>query len=72
MSCKNKLAVVTGGMGGIGSAICLRLAREGAKVIATCHPAEADRAAAWIETQKAQGAEIAVVSGDLSTAEGGA
>ncbi len=72
MSCKDKLAVVTGGMGGIGSAICLRLAREGAKVIATCHPAEADRAAAWIETQKAQGAEIAVVSGDLSTAEGGA
>lgn len=71
MSCKDKLAVVTGGMGGIGSAICLRLAREGAKVVATCHPGEAARADEWIETQKAQGAEIAVVAGDLSSAEGG-
>lgn len=72
MSCKDKLAVVTGGMGGIGTAICLKLAREGAKVVATCHPSEADSAADWIGAQKAQGAEIAVVAGDVSTAEGGA
>lgn len=72
MSCKDKLAVVTGGMGGIGTAICLRLAREGAKVVATCHPSEAERAADWIGEQKERDAEIAVVSGDVSTAEGGA
>jgi len=72
MSCKDKLAVVTGGMGGIGTAICLRLAKEGAKVVATCHPSEAERAAAWIGEQKEHGAEIEVVSGDLSTPEGGA
>jgi acetoacetyl-CoA reductase len=72
MSCKNKLAVVTGGMGGIGTAICLRLAREGAKVVATCHPSEAERAADWIAEQKAHDAEIAVVAGDVSNAEGGA
>ena len=67
-----KVAYVTGGMGGIGTAICLRLAKEGAKVVATCHPSEAERAAAWIGEQKEHGAEIEVVSGDVSTPEGGA
>ena len=33
-----KLAYVTGGMGGIGTAICQRLAREGFKVVAGCGP----------------------------------
>ncbi|MET0049969.1 MAG: acetoacetyl-CoA reductase [Candidatus Thiodiazotropha sp.] len=71
MSCNDKLAVVTGGLGGIGTAICLRLAQEGAKVVATCHPAEQDKVADWQESLKAQGAEVAVVAGDVSTAEGG-
>lgn len=72
MSCKERLAVVTGGMGGIGSAICLQLAKAGAKVVATCHPSEAGRSTDWIGEQKAHGAEIAVVQGDVSTATGGA
>jgi acetoacetyl-CoA reductase len=71
MSCKEKLAVITGGMGGIGSAICLRLAQEGAKVVATCHPAEVDQVDAWVQSLKEQGAEINVVAGDVSTSEGG-
>ena len=32
---KNKIALVTGGAGGIGSAICKKLAEEGASVIVT-------------------------------------
>jgi acetoacetyl-CoA reductase len=72
MSCKDKLAVVTGGMGGIGTAVCLRLANEGAKVVATCHPSEADRVDEWSKELQAKGAEVAVVAGDLSTPEGGA
>jgi len=72
MSCKERLAVVTGGMGGIGTAVCARLANEGAKVVATCHPAEADRVDAWVAEMKADGVEVAVVAGDVSTAEGGA
>lgn len=71
MSCQERLAVVTGGMGGIGTAICLRLAREGAKVVATCHPSETDRIDPWISNMEAQGAVIAVVAGDISTASGG-
>ncbi len=71
MSCRDKLAVVTGGLGGIGTAICLRLAQEGAKVVATCHPTEQDRVDTWRKDLKSQGAEVAVVAGDVSTAEGG-
>ncbi|MBW9262031.1 MAG: acetoacetyl-CoA reductase [Candidatus Thiodiazotropha sp. (ex. Lucinisca nassula)] len=71
MSCKDKLAVVTGGLGGIGTAICLRLAEEGAKVVATCHPAEADQVDAWKKAQQEQGAQVEVVAGDVSTPEGG-
>ena len=33
-----KIAYVTGGMGGIGTAICQRLHKEGFKVIAGCGP----------------------------------
>ncbi|MEJ2395090.1 MAG: acetoacetyl-CoA reductase [Candidatus Thiodiazotropha sp.] len=72
MSCKDKIAVITGGMGGIGTSICQRLAKEGAKVVATCHPSEADRVDGWIADMKTAGAEVAVVAGDVSTAEGGA
>jgi len=71
MSCHDKLAVVTGGLGGIGTAICLRLTQEGAQVVATCHPAEQDKVEAWQKVLKAEGAEVAVVAGDVSTAEGG-
>src|SRR3954451_24384695 len=33
MRCVNRLAVVLGGAGGIGSAVCRRLAEEGARVV---------------------------------------
>jgi acetoacetyl-CoA reductase len=66
MSCKDKIAVVTGGLGGIGTAICNRLAREGAKVIATCHPSKADQFEAWLA---AQDGVTDVTSGDVSSAE---
>ncbi|MES9861414.1 MAG: acetoacetyl-CoA reductase, partial [Candidatus Thiodiazotropha sp. 4PDIVS1] len=52
-------------------AVCLRLAQEGAKVVATCHPAETDQVDAWKQTQQEQGAQIDVVAGDVSTPEGG-
>ncbi|MCU7893050.1 MAG: acetoacetyl-CoA reductase [Candidatus Thiodiazotropha sp. (ex Ustalcina ferruginea)] len=68
----DKLAVVTGGMGGIGTAICHRLAQEGAKVIATCHPSETDQVDAWVKSQIDNNAQVRVVAGDVSTPEGGA
>lgn len=48
-----KLAYVTGGMGGIGTSICQRLAREGFNVVAGCGPSRDH--AKWLEQQAAQG-----------------
>ena len=48
-----KVAYVTGGMGGIGTAICQRLAKAGFKVIAGCGPTrDFDK---WLAEQKALG-----------------
>ena len=48
-----KIAYVTGGMGGIGTAICHRLHKMGYKVIAGCGPSrDFDK---WLGEQKAQG-----------------
>ena len=48
-----KVAYVTGGMGGIGTAICQRLHKEGFKVIAGCGPTrDFDK---WLGEQKALG-----------------
>ncbi|MDP1655492.1 MAG: acetoacetyl-CoA reductase [Hylemonella sp.] len=48
-----KIAYVTGGMGGIGTAICQRLHKEGFKVIAGCGPTR--DFTKWLDEQKAQG-----------------
>ena len=48
-----KVAYVTGGMGGIGTAICQRLAKDGFKVIAGCGPSR--DFAKWLDEQKALG-----------------
>jgi acetoacetyl-CoA reductase len=48
-----KVAYVTGGMGGIGTAICQRLARDGFKVIAGCGPNRDYQK--WLDQQKELG-----------------
>ncbi len=48
-----KIAYVTGGMGGIGTAICQRLAKDGCKVIAGCGPTRDYKK--WLDEQKALG-----------------
>jgi acetoacetyl-CoA reductase len=48
-----KVAYVTGGMGGIGTAICQRLAKDGFKVIAGCGPSRDYNK--WLGEQKALG-----------------
>ena len=48
-----KVAYVTGGMGGIGTAICQRLHKEGMTVIAGCGPTRDFQK--WLDEQKALG-----------------
>ncbi len=48
-----KIAYVTGGMGGIGTAICQRLHKDGFKVIAGCGPTR--DFTKWLDEQKALG-----------------
>ena len=58
-----KIAYVTGGMGGIGTAICQRLHKEGFKVIAGCGPTRDH--AKWIAEQKALGYEFHASVGNV-------
>mgnify|MGYP000181483535 CR=1 FL=1 len=59
-----KVAYVTGGMGGIGTAICQRLHKEGFKVIAGCGPTRDH--AKWLAEQKALGYTFHASVGNVS------
>jgi len=59
-----KVAYVTGGMGGIGTAICQRLAKEGFKVIAGCGPSRDWQK--WLDEQKALGYEFHASAGNVA------
>lgn len=64
-----RIALVTGGIGGIGSAICVELAAKGFKVVAGYYPAEKEDAEAWQEKQRAEGREFEIASGDVASFE---
>ena len=68
MTEKARLAVVTGGTGGIGTAICRRLARDGYSVVAVYHPADEENARAWQADLQKEGVEIHIAAGDVSKA----
>lgn len=59
-----KVAYVTGGMGGIGTAICQRLHKDGFKVIAGCGPTRDH--AKWLAEQKALGYTFYASVGNVS------
>lgn len=59
-----KLAYVTGGMGGIGTSICQRLARDGYTVIAGCGPSRNFKE--WLDEQAALGYTFHASVGNVS------
>ncbi len=62
---EQKVAVVTGGMGGLGEAICRRLSNAGFSTVATYSPGN-DHVPQWLATQKAAGFEFATCMIDVA------
>ena len=60
-----RMAIVTGGMGGLGEAICIKLARMGYKVLTTCSPGNTKRVA-WLEDMKKQGMDFKAYEIDVA------
>jgi acetoacetyl-CoA reductase len=60
---EQRVAYVTGGMGGIGTVICQRLAKAGHRVIAGCGPSRDSQR--WLTEQKAQGFEFKASVGNV-------
>lgn len=60
----SKVAYVTGGMGGIGTAICRRLAKEGFTVVAGCGPSRDYKQ--WLDEQAKDGYAFHASVGNVS------
>jgi acetoacetyl-CoA reductase len=60
-----RIAYVTGGMGGIGTAICKRLCSAGFRVIAGCGP-NSPRKDSWLAEMRAQGYDVTASEGNVA------
>jgi acetoacetyl-CoA reductase len=63
-----RVVFVTGGMGGIGSAICRRLAASGHTVVAGCLPGY-DRKEEWLGEMRKEGWRVHAAEGDVADYE---
>ncbi|MBY0270690.1 MAG: acetoacetyl-CoA reductase [Burkholderiales bacterium] len=61
----SRVAVVTGGMGGLGEAICMKLSKMGYQVVATYSPGNTKHAA-WLAEMKLQGHDFRAVPVDVA------
>jgi acetoacetyl-CoA reductase len=63
-----RVAVVTGGMGGLGEAICVKLSAMGDKVITTYSPGN-KKSEQWLADMKAKGHDFSAVEVDVASFE---
>ena len=61
----SRIAFVSGGMGGIGTAICRRLGRAGHTVVAGCLPGY-EKKNEWLAGMRAEGYRVHAAEGDVS------
>lgn len=64
-----RVALVTGGTGGIGTEVCRVLASQNRTVVAGYPPSEAEQAVTWQETMRAEGLDVHIVVGDVADFE---
>ena len=64
-----KIALVTGGIGGIGTAITEQLCSQGYFVVASHLEFEQEWASEWLAKQKEAGRDVSIASGDVSSYE---
>jgi acetoacetyl-CoA reductase len=60
-----RVALVTGGMGGIGTAVCERFAAMGMKVVANCLPGY-PKQAEWLAAMRSKGIDAHAAEGDVT------
>jgi len=65
---ERRIAFVSGGMGGIGTAVCRRLSRNGVKVVAGCLPGY-DRKDDWLAEMRSEGMQVYAAEGDVDNYE---
>jgi acetoacetyl-CoA reductase len=65
MATNPRVALVTGGMGGLGEAICIKMAALGYKVVTTHSPGNT-KAAEWLESMKRQGYDFRAYACDVA------
>ena len=65
MEAKRRIALVTGGMGGLGEAICIKLAALGYTVVTTCSPSNT-KAEQWVREMRERGYHFHAFPCDVS------
>jgi acetoacetyl-CoA reductase len=64
-----KVALVTGGTGGIGTAICEALASSGHSVVANYFPADKEAAESWLAEMQNRNADVHIAPADVTSYE---
>jgi len=64
-----RIAVVTGGIGGLGTAICKALSEQGRQVISTYRKVNYDKAKSWQRAHHEEGYDIAIYPVDVADYE---
>jgi acetoacetyl-CoA reductase len=65
MNAKKRIALVSGGMGGLGEAICVKLAALGYEVVTTCSPSNTN-AERWLREMRERGLQFHAFPCDVS------